>query len=146
MGEQLIDIAYLQKYLFALGYRLDGSQANPIFWKKIQHSDLKNALAFSLVMVVLDKHSLRIEGLNEPRLQRAIRQGLIEVNSQEEVEALKEVVFEATFDQRKQLEVVMPFFEQQLAVIAQEPVGSDAYKKAIDNIALLVDAANEIEQ
>jgi hypothetical protein len=86
-----------------------------------------------------------VEGLNEPRLKRAINAGLIEINSQEDVEALKEIVFETTLDNQTRLKTVLPFFEQQLLVIQEEPIYSEAYKKALANIELLVEAANEVE-
>ena len=111
----------------------------------MQQNDLRSPYAFSLIMVTLDAFTICIEGLNEPRLKRAINAGLIEINSPEDVEALKEIVFETTLDSQERLKTVLPFFEQQLTTIEQEPIYTDAYKKALANIELLVDAANEVE-
>lgn len=135
----------LEQLLFPLGYRQDLTQSKPIFWKQIQQNDLRSPYAFSLVIVTLDEFTVCIEGLNEPRLKRAIQAGMIEINSPEDVEALKEVVFETTLDNTRKLETVLPFFEEQLQIIEQEPIHSKDYKRALANIELLIEAANEVE-
>ncbi|MGH1339608.1 MAG: hypothetical protein ACRBFS_26050 [Aureispira sp.] len=135
----------LASLLKPFGYQKDLTQGTPLFWKKVQQNDLRSPYAFSLIMVTLDTFTICIEGLNEPRLKRAINAGLIEINSPEDVEALKEIVFETTLDSQERLKTVLPFFEQQLDTIEQEPIDTDAYKKALSNIELLVDAANEVE-
>lgn len=135
----------LEELLAPFGYQKDLTQGTPLFWKKVKQNDLRSPYAFSLIMITLDTFTICIEGLNEPRLKRAINAGLIEINSPEDVEALKEIVFETTLDNQERLKTVLPFFEQQLKVIESEPIYSDVYKKALANIELLVDAANEVE-
>jgi hypothetical protein len=135
----------LEPLLEPFGYQKDLTQGSPIFWKKVRQNDLRSPYAFSLVMITIDAFTVCVEGLNEPRLKRAINAGLIEINSQEDVEALKEIVFETTLDNQTRLKTVLPFFEQQLLVIQEEPIYSEAYKKALANIELLVEAANEVE-
>ena len=44
----------------------------------------------------------------------------------------------------KKIESVLPFFEEQLCVIGNEPIYAKSYKKALGNIELLVEAANEV--
>lgn len=140
-----LGINKLEQLLFPLGYKQDLSQSKPIFWKKIRQNDLRSPYAFSLVIVTLDEFTVFIEGLNEPRLKRAIDAGIIEINSPEDVEALKEIVFETTLDNQQKLETVLPFFEEQLNVIETEPIYSKLYKRALSNIELLIEAANEVE-
>ncbi|MFK7799928.1 MAG: hypothetical protein AB8E82_20915 [Aureispira sp.] len=135
----------LERLLSPFGYQKDLTQNTPIFWKKVQQNDLRSPYAFSLIMITLDIFTICIEGLNEPRLKRAINAGLIEINSPEDVEALKEIVFETTLDNQERLKTVLPFFEQQLQTIETEPIYTDNYKKALANIELLVEAANEVE-
>jgi hypothetical protein len=140
-----LDIVQLEQLLFPLGYKQDLSQEKTIFWKKVKQNDLRSPYAFSLVIVTLDVFTVCIEGLNEPRLKRAIDAGIIEINSPEDVEALKEVVFETTLDNERKLETVLPFFEEQLKVIEKDPIYTDDYKRALANIELLIEAANEVE-
>lgn len=140
-----LGINKLEQLLFPLGYKQDLSQAKPIFWKKIDQNDLRSPYAFSLVIVTLDEFTVFIEGLNEPRLKRAIDAGIIEINSPEDVEALKEIVFETTLDNQQKLETVLPFFEEQLNLIETEPIYTKDYKRALANIELLIEAANEVE-
>ena len=138
-------IAKLEQILFPLGYMQDLTQSKPIFWKKIAQNDLRSPYAFSVVIITLDEFTVCIEGLNEPRLKRAIDAGIIEINSPEEVEALKEIVFETTLDNYKKLETVLPFFEDQLEILETEPIYTKNYKRALANIELLVEAANEVD-
>lgn len=135
----------LEGLLNPFGYQKDLTQDTPLFWKKVKQNDLRSPYAFSLIMITLDIFTICIEGLNEPRLKRAINAGLIEINSPEDVEALKEIVFETTLDNQERLKTVLPFFEQQLQTIETEPIYTDNYKKALANIELLVEAANEVE-
>ncbi|BDS13219.1 hypothetical protein [Aureispira anguillae] len=140
-----LGINKLEQLLFPLGYQQDLTQSKPIFWKRIHQNDLRSPYAFSLVIVTLDEFTVFIEGLNEPRLKRAIDAGIIEINSPEDVEALKEIVFETTLDNQQKLETVLPFFEEQLNTIESEPIYTKAYKRALANIELLIEAANEVE-
>lgn len=140
---QLINLDLLGELLEPFGYSPDFSQDYPFFWKEIKHNDVRSSYAFSLVIIRLDEYVVRIEGLNEPRLRKAIRAGLIEVQDADDVEALKETVFEGVLDERRRLETVLQFFEQQLQALAEEPIYSDEYKKALSNIQLLVEAAEQ---
>ncbi len=140
-----VELNKLEQMLSPFGYQQDLSQEKPIFWKKIKQNDVRSAYAFSLVMITLDTFTICIEGLNEPRLKHAIQAGIIEINSPEDVDALKEIVFETTFDNSLKLQTVLPFFEEQLTIIELEPHYTQIYKKALSNIELLVEAANEVE-
>lgn len=140
-----VGIQNLEKLLFPLGYRQDLTQEKPIFWKKIRQNDLRSPYAFSLVLITIDEFTIYIEGLNEPRLKRAIDAGIIEINSPEDVEALKEILFETTLENEQKLKTILLFLEEQLAVIENEPIYTKDYKRALANIELLVEAANEVE-
>lgn len=140
-----ITFTYLQQLLEPLGYQLDATQDKPIFWKKVNQNDLRSPYALSVVWIILDNYTLIIEGLNEPRLKRAIKAGLIEITTPEEFEQLKEVVFESMLDDSQKLETILPFFHQQLETLEAEPIHTDTYKAALANIELLVEAANEVE-
>lgn len=140
-----INLNKLHNLLQPLGYQLDKSQDKPFFWKKIKQNDLRSAYAFSVVLITLDNYTVVIEGLNEPRIKRAINAGLIEITTPEELDQLKEVVFESTLENSHKLESILPFLEEQLQTIEQEPIHTKTYKKALDNIELLVEAANEVE-
>lgn len=135
----------LKTFLDPFGYEQDLTQDKPLFWKRIRQNDLRSPYAFSLVLITLDAHTIYVEGLNEPRIKRAINAGIIEINAPEELEALKEIVLETTLDNKKRLHTVFAFFEQQLKTIENDPIYTDAYKKALSNIELLVEAANEVE-
>jgi len=120
-----LGINKLEQLLFPLGYKQDLSQSKPIFWKNVRQNDLRSPYAFSLVIITLDEFTVFIEGLNEPRF--------------------KEIVFETTLDNQQKLETVLPFFEEQLNIIEIEPIYSKVYKRALANIELLIEAANEVE-
>jgi hypothetical protein len=139
------EIDFVENILAPYHYQLDTTQIRPFFWKHIEQNDLRSPYAFSLILVTFWDYTVTIEGLNEPRLKRAIEAGLIEINSEEDVDALKELIFESEYDTLKKMEVVVPFFEQQLSVISQEPIHTDNYRRALANISLLVEAAAELE-
>ncbi len=139
------EVSYVESLVAPYGYQLDTSGERIFFWRAIEQNDLRSPYAFSLVLITFWDHTITIEGLNEPRLKRAIRAGLIEVNTEEEVDALKELVFEADYDNLKKLQVVLPFFEQQLATIERDAIHTPEYKRALANIQLLVEAAAQIE-
>lgn len=143
--EALIDLKKLGALLTPLNYHLDNSQDKPFFWKRIKQNNLRSAYAFTIVSITLDKYTVFIEGLNEPRIKKAIDAGLIEIKCPEDFEKLKEIVFESELEDFKKLEMILPFFEQQLNTITQQAIESDEYQKALTNIGLLVDAANEVE-
>lgn len=135
----------LKILLEPLGYEQDLTQEKPLFWKRVQQNDLRSPYAFSLVIITLDDFTICVEGINEPRIKRAINSGIIKINAPEDLEALKEIVFETTLDNSSRLSTVLAFFDQQLQTIEQEPIHSPAYKAALSNIELLVEAANEVE-
>ena len=138
---QLID--YLKILLAQYNYQFDDSQERSFFWKQIKQNDLRSAFAFSLLLITILDHTVIIEGLNEPRLRRAIQAGLIEVQTSEDLDKLKELVFEADIDELQKLALVLPFLEEQIAIISSQPIHTENYKKALANIALLVEAAND---
>lgn len=142
-GELTLDA--LQQLLQPFGYQQDLSQEKPLFWKRVHQRDLRSPYAFSLVLITLDALTLYVEGINEPRIKRAINAGLIEINTPEDLEALKEIVFETTLDQTERLATVLKFLDQQLKTIEEEPVDTPLYETALANIELLVEAANEVE-
>lgn len=137
-------LTYLSNLLTPHGYELDSSQERPFFWKAIQQNDLRSPYAFSLVLVTLFAHTVVVEGLNEPRLKRAIRAGIITIESEADVDALKELIFETSLDLLHKLEHVIPFLEQQLAIIETQAIATDEYKRALANIKLLIDAAESL--
>lgn len=142
-GELTLDA--LQQLLQPFGYQQDLSQEKPLFWKRVRQRDLRSPYAFSLVLITLDALTIYLEGINEPRIKRAINAGLIEINAPEDLEALKEIVFETTLDQTERLETVLKFLDQQLKTIEEEAVDTPLYETALANIELLVEAANEVE-
>lgn len=139
------EIAFVENIIKEYGYQFDATQEKPFFYRHIAQNDLRSPYAFSVVLITFGNYTVTIEGLNEPRLKRAVRAGLIEINGMEDIDALKELVYEADYDQLEKLKVVFPFFENQLAIIANEPIHTDNYKRALSNIQLLVEAAEQIE-
>ncbi len=137
-------VSFLQQQLNPYAYQFDDSQERSFFWKQIPQNDLRSPFAFSLVLITILDHTITIEGLNEPRLRRAIQAGLIEIQSAEDLDGLKELVFEADIDALERLQTVLPFFEEQISIIGSQPIHTEAYKRALSNIALLVEASNEV--
>ena len=142
-GELTLD--ELQQLLEPFGYQQAPEEEKPLFWKRIHKHNIRSPYAFSLVLITMDALTLYVEGINEPRINLAVKEGLIEINGPEDFEALKEVVFETTLDQTSRLVAVLEFLEEQLKTIEQEAIDTPAYETAIDNIELLVEAANEVE-
>lgn len=138
-------LSTLQQKLLPLGYTLDTTQENPVFWKKIPHKNVRHQYAFSLILITLHTYTVSIEGLNEYRLRKAIRAGIIEINSEEDVDALKDVLFETETDALDRLDIMLDFLEKQLQTLLQMPQHSDAFKRAVDNLELLVQNANTLE-
>jgi hypothetical protein len=140
-----IDLPYLQQLLFPKGFKIDSSNEYPVFWKRIKQNDTRSKYVFSIVTATMHSHSLRLEGLNESRLRNEIKAGKIVLEKEEDIDKYKETIFETTLDSIGRLEIILEFFEQQIAIIESEPIYSESYKKAIHNIKLLVDAANQTE-
>lgn len=141
----MITESYLKEKLLPLGYHLDGSQEHPTFIKLLPHKDATSPYAFTFIVMTLGKYSLSIEGMNERLIRKAIRAGAITISSPEDVEALKEVIFEATLEESNRLERILPFLHEQSEVLQSEPPESEAFEKALANIKLLVDAAAQVE-
>lgn len=141
----MITKAYLEEKLLPLGYRLDGNLEQPTFIKLLPHKNDSSPYAFTFIVITLGAHSVSIEGMNERLVRKAIRAGAIEVNNQEDVEALKEVIFEATLDDPSRLERILPFLQQQTQTIQQATPDSEDFEKAIANMQLLVEAAAQVE-
>lgn len=142
---QPVNLPYLKDLLFPIGYKLDDSKEYPIFWKQITQNDLRSKYAFSIVTATLHSHSLRIEGLNEPRLIREIKAGHIELEKPEDIDNLREVLFETTIDDVGRLVPVLTFLEQQLAIVGNTPIYAPEYKQALKNIEMMVHAANQVD-
>ena len=142
---QPINLKYLQQLLFPLGYKLDDTQEFPVFWKQITQNDLRSKYAFSVVMATLHSHSFRIEGMNEPKFIRAVKAGQITLEKPEDIENHREVLFEAMIDDTGRLEPVLTFLEQQLAVVGSMPIHAPEYKEDLQNIEMIVKAANQID-
>jgi hypothetical protein len=140
-----ITLDYLKKILYGFDYKLDSSGEFTIFWKRINQNDTRSRFAFSIVTATLHSHSLRIEGLNEARLKNEIKAGKIIIEKDEDIEKYKQVIFETTLDSRGKLETILNFFEQQIKIIGTDPIYTDNYKIALNNIELIVDAANQVD-
>lgn len=140
-----ITLDYLKKVLYGFDYKLDSSGEFTIFWKRINQNDTRSRFAFSIVTATLHSHSLRIEGLNEARLKNEIKAGKIIIEKDEDIEKYKQVIFETTLDSRGKLETILNFFEQQIKIIGTDPIYTDNYKIALNNIELIVDAANQVD-
>jgi len=140
-----ITLDYLKKILYGFDYKLDSSGEFTIFWKRINQNDTRIRFDFSIVTATLHSHSLRIEGLNEARLKNEIKAGKIIIEKDEDIEKYKQVIFETTLDSRGKLETILNFFEQQIKIIGTDPIYTDNYKIALNNIELIVDAANQVD-
>ncbi len=142
---QEISLSYLQTLLFPLGFKLDQEQEYPVFWKKVAQKDIRSVYAFSIITATLHQYSFRLEGLNENRLMKQIRAGKIVLESEEDIEQMREVLFETTLDDAGRLEPTLNFLLQQLSVLETEPMHSEIYKQALKHIELMVAAANQVD-
>lgn len=115
------------------------------YYKVINNKDIRSPFAFTIVAVVFDTYTLRIEGLNEPRIERAIQSGIITLKSKDELEQLWEVIYENTYDELDDLPKILDFFEMQLIALLSELKSSDRYKNALKHIELLVNKTNEMD-
>lgn len=137
----MINLEYLTKKLLPLGYQLDERQELPVFFKKILHRNGSSIYAFTIVLVTLDIYTVTVEGLNEILIARAVAAKALEINSFEELDALREIVYDNTFEDVKHFEARFDFFEKQLEILVNTPVGSDEQEQALEYIALMVTAA-----
>ena len=115
------------------------------YCKVLNNKDIRSPFAFTIVAVVFDTYTLRIEGLNEPRIERALQSGIITLKSKEDLEQLWEVIYENTYDELEDLPRILDFFEIQLISLLSELKSSDSYKNALKHIELLVDKTNEMD-
>lgn len=137
----MIDLDYLKNSLNPLGYTFDEKGELPIFFKRILHKNPNSIYAFTLVMITLDKYTVTIEGLNEMLIHRAIKAKAIEINSYEELDLLREIIYDNTLEEKKQFNIMINFFEAQMKEICNHPVKSDEHVKALENLQLMVEAA-----
>lgn len=115
------------------------------YYKVLNNKDIRSPFAFTIVAVVFDTYTLRIEGLNEPRIERALQSGIITLKSKDDLEQLWEVIYENTYDELEDLPRILDFFELQLISLHSELKTSDSYKNALKQIELLVDKTNEMD-
>ena len=137
----MIDIKYLKDKLEPKGFVLETTGAIPMFFKRLTHKNGSSLYAFTLVMVSLDKYTVTVEGFNEILINRAVKANAISIETYEELDALREIVYDDTLDDMKRFETLFTFFEMQLDIIVNEPVQSDKHHKALENIGLMIDAA-----
>ena len=141
----MITLAYLNDVLPDLGYTLqqDDAEGVTVFWKKIEHNNIKEKMAFTVVFITLDTYTITIEGMNEMLVRRAVESGAVELESLQTLILLRDVIYDTTLDTSiKDFETIFNFFETQLAYLPTTDFDSDEYELAIKNIRILVDAAN----
>lgn len=137
----MINLDFLKKTLIPLAYTLDEKGELPIFFKRISHKNPNSIYAFTLVMVTLDKYTVTIEGLNEMLIHRAIKAKAIEINTYEDLDALREIIYDNILEEVKRFEIMVNFFETQMKEICNHPIQSDEHEKALENLQLMVEAA-----
>lgn len=137
----MIDLAYLKAKLAPFGYNLDTTGETPIFFKRVMHTNPNSLYAFTLVMITLDQYTVTIEGFNEMLINRAVKAGAISIDTYEELDALREIVYDNTLEATKEFETMLGFFEQQLATVVAHPIRSDEHEDALEKIQLMVEAA-----
>lgn len=137
----MIDLAYLKAKLAPFGYNLDTTGDTPIFFKRVLHSNPNSLYAFTLMMVTLDQYTVTIEGFNEMLINRAVKAGAIAIGTYEELDALREIVYDNTLEAVKEFETMLGFFEQQMGAVIAHPVRSDEHQDAVEKIQLMVEAA-----
>ena len=137
----MINLNYLKNSLLPLGYQLDEKGELPIFYNRVLHKNPNSIYAFTLIIVTLDKYTVTIEGLNEMLIHRAIKAKAIEVNSYEELDALREIIYDNTHEEVKQFNIMVNFFETQMKEVYAHPIKSDEHQKALANIQLMIEAA-----
>ena len=136
---------YLQKILLPRNYKLDSSREQITFWKRVSNKDTRTKFAFTMITVTKHVHSLRLEGINELRLQNEIKAGKIVLEDEDDFFNYFETVFETTLDSTDRFDKILDFFELQLHILEDRPNYSEEYKQSLDNIELLVEMANKAE-
>ncbi len=141
----MIDLIYLKRYLEPKGYQIYNDGQFPVFYKRVMHQNPSSLYAFTLIMVTLDKYTVTIEGMNEILITRAVKAKAIEINDYEELDALREIVYDDTLEEVKNFERIFTFFELQIQQIMSHGVQSEAHQQALENIELMVENANRAE-
>ena len=137
----MIDIEYLKDKLEPKGFVLETKGEIPMFFKRLIHKNGSSLYAFTLIMVSLDKYTVTVEGFNEILINRAVKANAISIETYEELDALREIVYDDTLEDVKRFETLFTFFETQLEAVVNEPVQSGEHQQALENITLMVDAA-----
>jgi hypothetical protein len=135
----------LNSVLPDLGYELqqDENEGVTVFWKKIEHNNVKEKMAFTVIFITLDTYTITIEGMNEMLVRRAVKAGAVELESLQTLILLRDVIYDTTLDTSiKDFETIFNFFEAQVVYLPTTDFESDEYELAIKNIRILVDAAN----
>lgn len=117
----------------------------PVFLKRFDVQHLGSPFAFTVLTCTLWPHSYILEGLNEFRLERALRAGIIELESPEQIDELKEVLFESTYDQYDQCTAILRFVIEQLQNLEQHKRHTDIFKKALVDIEMVSTIAKQVE-
>ena len=134
---------YLKETLIPHDYQLHDSSETPIFWKKVRHRNQFDKMAFTLIVITMDTYTITIEGVNEMLIRRAVAAGAIVINSLEELDALRDIIYDNTLDcSPKEFETIFFFFEKQLTNLSNFERDSAEHQKALENINLLVLSAN----
>jgi hypothetical protein len=142
----MITATYLTNFLPQFGYVRQEIDDAFVFWKRVPHRNPREKMAFSVIFITLDEYTVCIEGMNELLVRRAVNAGAIELESLEQVNLLRDVIYDATIDtSTKSFETIFYFMEKQLAALLRSHADeNNDYEEALINLRLLVDAANSI--
>ena len=139
----MIDLKYLKNKLAEYGYVLQENPETTVFIKRASHRNYKDKMAFSVIFITLDEYAVTIEGMNEMLIRRAVDAGAIEIADLETFNLLKDIIYDTTTDTDiKTFETFFHFFEQQIAILETNDFQAAEYEPALDNLRLLVNAAN----
>ena len=131
----------LDQILSPLGYTPENYQDQIVFWKKIQHHNTSHPQAFTVLLCTLYPcGSLNLAGLNEAKLRKEIRAGQIQLESAQDVEALKQSFFHQNKPQTQQVQRLLEFVEKQIQALEQHQEHEAAFQNAADNFAMLCQA------
>lgn len=140
----MIDLTYLNEKL--TGYQLlEKEGGSPVFFKRVKHTNKVDIYAFDVIIITLDKYTVTIEGFNEKLIARAVAAKAIEINTYEELDALREVIYDNTLEEVEQFETRLDFMEKQLITLGDFSREDDKHQQAVANLKLMVSAANMIE-
>ncbi len=139
----MLTLSYLKEKLESYNYTQRTDLELPVFWKRLNHNNGKDKLAFTLIVITIDKFTISIEGMNEILVGRALQAGAIELTSPEEYKALLDIIYDNILDATpKEFETIFHFFEQQIYIIENGVRKTSEHDKALVNLQLLIDAAN----